>query len=312
MTLQDIVAFCNQLEQIDVTANASQTVRDLAATVYTVIHSPVQSQDLAQQLDAKCQEIHLNLHQFDEIIKTIHRNLMTVIAANDARCIQEDQDRYQQEKGIDTAASIMGRSVSVTDQVLENISTRIKLLSTWQWPGMIFRPTADEWMQPVVTLDPLYLVDNYQEIFTPFMNQYSELYQRRLRPYVIEDPENQPALEKLPNNQFGFVLAYNFFNYKPLPLITKYILELFEKLRPGGSLIMTFNDCDIAQNMGLFENRFMMYQPWRLLEPAVRTAGFEVVSINREGGDMVWCELRRPGDLTSIRGAQTLAKIVVI
>lgn len=312
MTLQDIVAFCNQLEQVDVSASASQTVRDLAAVVYTVTHSSVQSQDLAQQLDAKFREIHQNLHQFDDIIKTLHHNLMAVIAANDPRCIQEDQERYEREINLDTPESITKRCVAVTDQALENITARIKLLSSWQWPGMIFRPTGDEWMQPMVTLDPLYLVDHYEKIFTPFMSQYNELYQRRLRPYVITDPGTESALHKLPNNQFGFVLAYNFFNYKPLPLVISYVVELFEKLRPGGSLIMTFNDCDIAQNMGLAEKRFMMYQPWRLLEPAARTAGFEIVSVNRQGGDMVWCELRKPGDIASIRGSQALAKIVVL
>jgi SAM-dependent methyltransferase len=164
----------------------------------------------------------------------------------------------------------------------------------------------------MVTMDPLYIVDHDQELLTPFLSQFNELYQRRLRPYLIKDDDTNSLLYQLPDNQFGLVLAYNFFNYKPLPVLEKYFAELYHKLRPGGRAIFTYNDCEVAQNMGLNERCFMMYQPWRLLRPMLEKFGFEIHSINRDAGDMTWAEIGKSGTVTSIRGAQTLAKIVAM
>lgn len=312
MTLQDIVAFCNQLAKINVQTDSQNTVRALEAIVYTVTNSKVQSQDLAQQLDRQFQDIRQDLHNFDKIIATIHSNLVTVLAANDQRCIDQDCERYKIELDIETVDMIQNRAVTQTTAGLEKLTARIKLLADWRMPGMIFRPTAEAWMQDLVTLDPLYIVDHDQALLQPFMAQFNELYQRRLRPYVLDKHIDAGVLSQLPDDQYGLILAYNFLNYKPLPLMKIYLSEILKKLRPGGTLLFTFNDCDIAQNMGLWERMFMMYQPWRLLKPYLDELAVEIVSVNHDGGDMVWAEVRRLGQLVSLRGAQTLAKIVAM
>lgn len=313
MTLSEIVAFCNELQKINIAEQSGQTARDLAAVVYSVTNSAVKSQDLAEQLQAKHQEIKTNLHEFEQILITLRQNLVKVIAANDQRCIDTDMARYPKETSLDDLLHLkLNIGVQITAECHHSLDIRTRTLSDWRFPGMVFRPTCDEWMQSTVALDPLYVVDHYEHLLIPFVSQFNELYQRRLRKYLINDPGVTGALDKLPNNQFGYVLAYNFFNYKPLPVLERYLQEIWHKLRPGGVFIMTFNDCDIAHNMRLNERTFMCYQPWRLLEPMVLQAGYEVVSVNHQGGDMTWCELRRPGQLNSIRGAQTQARVVAL
>jgi SAM-dependent methyltransferase len=128
---------------------------------------------------------------------------------------------------------------------------------------------------------------------------------------VINDWEDGPILDKLPNNQFGTIFAYHYFNHKPVPIICKFLNEFYQKLRPGGSVLMTYNNCDLAHGVIRAEHTWMLYTPRRLIERHATELGFELIQAYDGKGDVSWLELRKPGDITSIRGGQTLAKVLV-
>jgi hypothetical protein len=54
----------------------------------------------------------------------------------------------------------------------------------------------------------------------------------------------------------------------------------------------------------------MLYTPKRLILKHAFNLGFELAFAHDGTGDVSWLELRKPGDLASLRGGQTLAKIV--
>jgi hypothetical protein len=128
---------------------------------------------------------------------------------------------------------------------------------------------------------------------------------------VINDWADGPVLGKLPNNQFGAIFAYHYFNHKPMPIICKFLNEFYEKLRPGGSVIMTYNNCDLAHGVIRSEHVWMLYTPRRLIEQHAVSIGFELTEAYDGKGDVSWLEFRKPGDIASIRGGQTLAKVLV-
>jgi len=73
---------------------------------------------------------------------------------------------------------------------------------------------------------------------------------------------------------------------------------------------MTFNDCDNEKAVDLVERHFSCYTPGYLIKDLATNIGYsEVFSYN---GDQpsTWIELRKPGELSSLRGGQTLARIV--
>ncbi len=162
----------------------------------------------------------------------------------------------------------------------------------------------------MVPMDPLYLVDTHQELLAPAIQKFTVEYQRRLRSYVINDRQPGTIMHKLPDSQFGFVLAFNFFNFRPLELIQRYLTELHSKLRPGGTLIMTYNNCDQSHGVGLAERNWMLYTPKRLILEHAASLGFELAASYDGQGDTSWLELKRSGDIDSLRGGQTLAKII--
>jgi hypothetical protein len=103
--------------------------------------------------------------------------------------------------------------------------------------------------------------------------------------------------------------VYNFFNHKPFELIKLYLTEIYQKLKPGGTLIMTFNDCDRYKAVMMVEQFYAAYTPGIMLRSWAEHVGFEETFSYHNDGSWTWIEFRKPGELTSLRGGQALAKI---
>jgi hypothetical protein len=108
----------------------------------------------------------------------------------------------------------------------------------------------------------------------------------------------------------GICLVWNFFNYKPIEVIEIYLKELYTKLKPGGTLAMTFNNCDRFEGTELFERHYMSYTPGREVIKRAESIGYIVTYNFRTDSSNTWLELQKPGKLTSIRGGQSLAKVL--
>jgi len=73
---------------------------------------------------------------------------------------------------------------------------------------------------------------------------------------------------------------------------------------------MTYNNCDLAHGVIRAEHAWMLYTPKRLILAHAYHIGFELIRAHDGAGDVSWLALGRPGDITSLRGGQTLARIV--
>jgi hypothetical protein len=175
---------------------------------------------------------------------------------------------------------------------------------------MIIRPGVEKFIEDMVGFDPLYLIDQEHDLLMPAFNRFPEEYQRRLRMYTVKENVDSEILDKIPHSQFGFCLTYNFFEFKPFEIVRKYMTEVYQKLKPGGTFIMTFNDCDRDKAVKLVEQRYACYTPGSLVRELASTIGYTQNFSWDNDGPTTWLELRKPGTLTSLRGGQTLAKII--
>jgi SAM-dependent methyltransferase len=162
----------------------------------------------------------------------------------------------------------------------------------------------------MVSFDPLYLVDIRYELLQPALDKFNSLYQRRLRTHIVTENFNEDILNNLPNNQFGFCLAYDYLNYRPFEIIKKYLIEMYQKLKSGGTFILTFNDCDKANAVKLAEKNERPYTPGNLIKSLAISIGYEIIFTDTTDEASTWLEIRKPGTLTSLRGGQTLARII--
>ena len=207
--------------------------------------------------------------------------------------------------------SILNRRPVLSEEQETMIRSRIIGFSQSRQAGMIIRPGLETFIRNMVMFDPLYLVDRSENMLFPSTLEFPELYQRRLRYYTIDEyDQSKPILERLPDKQFGLCLAYNFFNFKPIQVIERYLNELFVKLKPGGKLMMTFNDCDNEKAVRLAESYYACYTPGRMVKAIAQRIGYEIYFIWNDGGPSTWIELQKPGALTTLRGGQALARIV--
>jgi len=312
MKLSEIIDYLRQLEQIDLAPNCEATTRYLDSVMYTVESHTVQRQNFTDELRKDLNDVKSTLARFQNSVEGIKEHLNKMIKQNEPGLYQESTRLYEEEMCFETNEYILNRRLPIDDASSILLRSRLRNASDWRLPGMIIRPGKESFIEDLVPLDPLYLVDHHQELLDPSILKFTLEYQRRLRPYVVKEYHSNTILELLPNKQFGVVFSYNYFNYKPLQIIQRYLQEVFEKLRPGGVFIFTFNDGDRAHGAALAEQHFMCYTPGHAIQSHAESIGYEFIHKHHGEGDLSWIELRRPGEIESIRGGQSLARIVAI
>ena len=309
MKLSELVALQNQLDALSVEHARGLAAAELNKYVYAAQLGV--SEPLSQQLQQRYQEIQISFDIFRQAVDNIQAELKQQIAEQGQYWFQESYRLYDQEMSkFETTEYILNRRLELPSEATELLRARLRLYADWKYPGMILRPGLETFVQELVSYDPLYLVDQSHDLLLPTLGRFNELYQNRLRTYAIKESTTQPILDKIPNNQFGVVFAYNFFDFKPLDLLKQYLQEIYQKLRPGGVLIMTFNDCDRRRAVEAVENHYACYTPGQLVVSVAQAIGYTVNWQWQHDNEASAClELKKAGELTSLRGGQTLAKM---
>ena len=319
MKLSELVAYRTHLSQFDVEEIQYTAQHRLSSVLYSVKSSVIQPRTYTQTLQEDQERIVDAFGHFNSTVTQLIRELDCMIEVAEktqylesSRLYTEKMQRYGKlddptNQRVDQ--HILDRRMPMTADVQQMISNRIKGYVDWKYSGLIIRPGVESFVKDLVGLDPLYLVDYSKELLAPAYKLFPEEYQRRLRMHY-QDPTSNHVLDFLPSNQFGLCLAFNFFEFTPLEVIEQYLKSIFKKLRPGGMLAMTFNDCDRAHCVALVEKNFCFYTPGRRVKDIARSIGYRQMFEWTDAGNLTWLELRKPGELKSIRGGQTLAKII--
>lgn len=310
MKLSELVKYLNLIDGPKMDPDISTTIKYLYGIVDVVANHSLQIGDTREVMAQDVINIEHAYHKFLATVNGLRDNVITQIRAREPAMFAESQRLYEQEMVFETADYIQSRKFVATNESLLELRTRIRNYGDWRLPGMIVRPIHDTFLEEMVPLDPLYLVDTMPELLAPCVAKFTAEYQRRLRVYTVNDYRHERPLEALPNDQFGFIFAFNFLNYKPISVIERYIQEFATKLRPGGHAVFTYNDCDRSQGVGLAEKSFMCYTPGHMIRSMVERSGLELVENRLDDYDLAWMDVRRPGEITTLRGAQVLAKII--
>lgn len=309
MKLSELVAFRNHLKAWSIKDAQRTAELDLENIMHLIETRPGQFGTTTQMLNQNLEQVRLSYSHFDQTIQQLKQQIDSAIEIAEKTYFRESYTLYESMVH-ETTDYILDRRASVSPDSMNTMRARLQYYADWRYPGMIIRPGREDFIEDLVAYDPLYVVDINRELLAPGIERFHEDYQRRIRPYIIEEVQYHHILEKIPNNQFGLVFAYNYFNFRPLEVIKQYLAEVYHKLRPGGTFIMTFNDCDRDKAVMLCENHFCCYTPGMLIRELAQTLGYEIVFSFDDNGPSTWLELKKPGQLQSIRGGQTLAKII--
>jgi hypothetical protein len=310
MKLSTLVNYRNQLDAMSAVSIGQAADKEIEKVTHLVDTQSIQLAEFSHILQQQRQGIQLAFDAFEKDLTDLKSQLAQLIADSEKPWFQESYRLYEKEMIYETTEYILNRRPGITSETEQFYRTRIVRYNSWQHPAMIIRPGQETYINELLASDPLYLVDENHDLLTPAMNLFNEQYQGRLRPYTINERQDHEILAKLPNGQFGFALAYNFFNFRPFEVIRKYLTEIYQKLRPGGVLALTFNDCDRDKGVILVEQHFCCYTPGYLVRELAQSLGFEIVFSWTDQGPTTWLELRKPGEFQTLRGGQALAKVI--
>ena len=310
MLLSQLVHYRTQLDRLS-PKDTAEVVRDHAGpSLHWVESNDIQYSALTKKLRSSYEKINRAYNDYDEAVSKIQTQIQRDIDALEPRYFAESYRLYDEDFVNDSADYILARKFNLFPDIVEYLHARIKVHGDWRHAGMIIRPGNESWIEHLVACDPLYLIDQSTELLIPAMNRFNEQYQNRLRSYSVRESTVDPMLDRIPNGQFGYCLVYNFFNYKPFDLLKCYLTEIFEKLHAGGTLAFTFNNCDRRGGVELVERSFMCYTPGNLVTALCENIGFEIVEQCQLDDACAWIELRKPGVFQTLRGGQSLARVV--
>lgn len=236
-------------------------------------------------------------------------NINAYIEQNARRLYRESFNTYVLEKDHLEESQILERRMTLDSEIKSDLEYRVKGYSNWKYPGLVIRPSQENFLSHVVDCDPMYIADQSDNLLLPSMLQFPDMYKERLRLInTTENVSNQPFLTAVPESQIGLCLAFYFFNFKPFEIIERYFKEIFIKLRPGGFFVFTFNNCDRQCGVDLAENKIAAYTPRTRIMALLEELGFEVLHEIHDWAELHWVECKKPGELESARGGQVLAK----
>ena len=205
------------------------------------------------------------------------------------------------------------RKTKISQAVDDLISVRIAQYTSWQHPVLEIGPGDGKWTHRLVAGDPLYLVDIHQQFLDNTINQFNKDYRKKIRCYLtgMDVHKSDVNLSALPKKQFGFIFAWNVFDYLPIQYIEEYLRQCIELLKPGGVMMFSYNDCERKLCAELAENRFKSWAPKWKVDEVLTKIGFEAITYESKEELVHWVEIKKPGELKSIRASQPLAGIHV-
>jgi SAM-dependent methyltransferase len=284
-------------------------MKEVTKITHAVQHNPVQIGEHAAALMSIQEDLEISLKQYQQELTQLRDDVQTLIEQHESTYFSASTDNYQQGMKTDTPAYILERTRHVTSETDKLLCGRVAAYTDWHYPGMVIRPAHAPGLSSLVAQDPLYLVDTHQDLLDPIRPMFTPEYQRRLRYYVIKEYTSDKIFWNLPKEQFGLVYAFRYFEFKPWEILQQYLNEIFELLRPGGTFLFSFNDCDHWRAVGLTEHHFCCYTPGRLIREHVKKLGFEITYDYNDHAGTAWLEIKKNGCLDSIRGAQAVASV---
>ena len=268
--------------------------------------------DLFQKINAEYRNMLPYMRKIEEIKKEQIKDIEGKVSELEKGYFIDSYEMYEdQHKLADVATNRDIRRLYMYGNVTEIVKSRIYHYVDWRYPALEIGPGDGLFTEEMSAGDPLYIVDVHQEFLDSTKKRFNEFYAtRRLRSYLTH--QSQYDLSMLPQEQMGFVLSWNVFNYFPLEAIKSYLKEIKKVVRPGGTVMFSYNNSDRWQGAEMVENAFMCHTPKYMLIPLVESLGFTVTASYDYDPTVSWVEIQKPGRLKTCKAHQSMGAVIQI
>lgn len=268
--------------------------------------------DLYQKINVEYRNMLPYMRKVEEIKREKIKEIEEKVSNFDKKYFIDSYEMYEdQHKLADVATNRDIRRLYMYGNVKEIVKSRIYHYVDWRYPALEIGPGDGMFTEEMSAGDPLYIVDVHQEFLDSTKKKFNEFYAtRRLRSYLTY--KSRHDLSMLPQEQMGFVLAWNVFNYFPLEAIKSYLKEIKKVVRPGGTIMFSYNNSDRWQGAEMVENAFMCHTPKHILLPMIESLGFTVTASYDYDPTVSWVEITKLGRLSTCKAHQSMGAIVQI
>ena len=315
MQLSDLIKLKNNLKSINLDLVRQQTeILDIQLSRLFNINMHMSYRDQLGEKLKDCDMIGDSLSDIDtkiqELLKQIDQEVVEITKDYMARGYMINE--FYGSDYTDVTTERNNRLMPISDETRSEVIVRLRGYTDWHYPVLEIGPGDGMWTEHLVAGDPLYILDRHQEFIDNTLNKFNGVYRNRIRPYLTgpHGRVHEEDMSMLPENQFGFIFSWNVFNYMPLKETITMLQGSYRCLRPGGTMMFSYNNCDVAQCAEYVEQGFRSWMPGGLLEKTCEELGFEII-VNRSIEETVhWIEIRKPGDLSTTKHHQVLGKII--
>ena len=306
--LSKLVSYLNSLDTID----CERMIYD-SKTLIEKFSADIENHDfswldMSKSRDFK-NKMFSTVESLSEIWQEVRKKVTDEIKAGEPRYYSISEDICDAAR-MDDINSVLHRRSSMSDEVSIDLTNDVHKFVDWRFPGVFVRPGDGNMVRSMVACDPLYIVDTQLEFLTPSKEKFDVRYQKRLRLIEVDETLDDVLCRRLPLGQIGIVFIRDFFEYRDLDTITRYLKQCWEIMRPGASLLFTYNNCDYSEAVMLVENRTRCYTPGSEVKQRLIEIGFEIDYEKNFSDAVHWIKATKPGILTSFKGGQSLARII--
>lgn len=315
MKLSDLVRLRNRLKTFGVDA-VKNNIEELDGLLSQVLTLPMHSvyrdsvDDNIRGLE-KLEQSLSNINQsVNQLINNINQEIVDLSKEYLARGYLTNG--FYGSNSADVRTEREDRLMPISNDARSEIIVKIRSYTDWKYPSLEIGPGDGVWTEHLVAADPLYIVDVFPEFIESTLSKFNPVYRNRVRPYILKSHSGPESfdLSVLPQNQMGFVFAWNVFDYMPLQETTAYLKSIYNVLRPGGVAMFSFNNCNVPQCVEYMEQGFRAWMTSELLTKTCSDLGFEIIEVRNCDETVYWIEIRKPGELKTVKAHQVLGKII--
>lgn len=313
MRLSELVKTRNYLQELSTTAIKTVT-EELDGKLNRIRSMPLHL-DYQSDLDHLLEQVDKIEYQLDYIEETIPK-MVNKINQELNELTKDFHKRGYMINGFygsnstDVPTERNERLLPMSQDVHSEVLVKVRSYTDWRYPTLEIGPGDGVWTEHLVAADPLYILDVHKEFIDNTLNKFNYEYRNRIRPYQIgmHVGKSDTDLSELPKNQFGFIFAWNVFDYFPLEHVEAFVSQCFDLLRPGGVMMFSYNNCNVPQCAEYAQEGFRSWMPEQLLLDTCESYGFELISSASK--EMInWVEIKKPGTLKTVKAHQVMGEI---
>jgi len=318
MQLRNLVKYKQLVKNLDDKGLHKNINSKLSAMLADINLHEFDSNNLKEKMQANHLEVLKNLEDLSDNLNKFRTDLANTVK-------QLEQPYYEKSNLIYKEHQLMHpenrRSRLRENNLIHNDESKQLLVDTVdtyinsQYAAMQLSPGYGDITKHILAGTPLYIVDDDHLMLEQFQGEFfNETMIRRTNFYSMNDSDDDPLL-RLPKGQIGFCVIIDYFNFKTVDIIRKYLQSLYNIMRAGGVVIFTFNNCDYPKGIDKVDEMYYCYTTESEMQTICKELGFEIIKLVARDYDELdngisWLEIKKPGELSTIRAGQGLAQIM--